>query len=65
MSAIKPIAVFPVEGSPDWQVVTGDAVWVTSAKTNTVHGRPQDEQGRGHGRSRQEAVPGLAAGFGS
>jgi virginiamycin B lyase len=36
MSAIKPIAVFPVEGSPDWQVVTEDAVWVTSAKTNTV-----------------------------
>jgi len=37
MSALKPIAVFPVEGSPDWQVVTDDAVWVTSAKTNTVH----------------------------
>src|SRR5215467_4253815 len=37
MAAIKPIAVFPVDGSPDWQVVTEDAVWVTSAKTNTVH----------------------------
>jgi virginiamycin B lyase len=37
ITAIKPIAVFPVEGTPDWQVVTEDAVWVTSAKTNMVH----------------------------
>ena len=26
MAAIKPDAVFPVEGAPDWQVVTDDAV---------------------------------------
>jgi len=36
MSAIKPDAVFAVEGAPDWQVVTDDAVWVTSAPKNTV-----------------------------
>jgi len=37
MSAIKPDAVFPVEGAPDWQVVTDDAVWVTNGPKNTVH----------------------------
>jgi virginiamycin B lyase len=37
MASIKPDAVFPVEGSPDWQVVTDDAVWVTSAAKNSVH----------------------------
>jgi len=37
MSAIKPDAVFPVEGTPDWQVVTDDAVWVTNGPKNTVH----------------------------
>jgi YVTN family beta-propeller protein len=37
IGAIKPIAVFPVEGTPDWQVVTDDAVWVTNGPKNTVH----------------------------
>ena len=37
MAAIKPDAVFAVEGAPDWQVLTDDAVWVTSAPKNTVH----------------------------
>ena len=37
MSAIQPQAVFPVEGAPDWQVVTDDAVWVTSSPRNMVH----------------------------
>jgi YVTN family beta-propeller protein len=36
ISAITPIAVFPVEGSPDWQALTADAVWITSAAKNTV-----------------------------
>jgi YVTN family beta-propeller protein len=36
MSAIQPQAVFNVEGAPDWQVVTEDAVWVTSAPKSTV-----------------------------
>ncbi len=36
MSSIVPLAVFPVEGSPDWQVMTEDAVWVTSARKNMV-----------------------------
>jgi virginiamycin B lyase len=37
MAAIKPDAVFPIEGAPDWQVLTDDAVWVTSSPRNTVH----------------------------
>jgi virginiamycin B lyase len=36
IAAIKPIAVFPVPGNPDWQVVTDDAVWVTSGRKNLV-----------------------------
>lgn len=37
MSTLKPIAVFPAEGTPDWQVITDDAVWVTNGPKNTVH----------------------------
>ena len=36
MSAIQPLATFAVEGTPDWQVVTEDAVWVTSSPKSTV-----------------------------
>jgi virginiamycin B lyase len=37
MSGIKPEAVFMTEGSPDWQVSTEDAEWVSNAPKNTVH----------------------------
>src|SRR5436190_8123004 len=37
MSAITPAAVFPIAGTPDWQVVTEDAVWVSNAPKGTVH----------------------------
>ena len=37
ISTITPQAVFPVEGTPDWQVVTQDAVWVANGPKNTVH----------------------------
>ncbi|WP_255484308.1 PQQ-binding-like beta-propeller repeat protein [Granulicella sp. 5B5] len=36
MADIKPVASFPVEGSPDWSVVTKDSLWVTSGRTNHV-----------------------------
>jgi virginiamycin B lyase len=66
MSAIKPIAAFPVEGSPDWQVVTGDAVWVTSAKTNTVHRLdPKTNKVVATVEVGKKPCSGLAAGFGS
>ena len=37
ISTITPTAVFPVEGTPDWQAVTEDAVWVANGPKNTVH----------------------------
>jgi len=37
IAAITPIAVFPVEGTPDWQAVTEDGVWVSNGPKNTVH----------------------------
>jgi len=36
IATIKPLAVFPVAGNPDWQAVTRDGVWVTSGSKNTV-----------------------------
>jgi virginiamycin B lyase len=37
MSTITPLAVFPIEGTPDWQVITEDSVWVTNGPKNTIH----------------------------
>src|ERR1051325_157110 len=37
MSAITPATVFPLPGTPDWQVVTDDAVWVSNGPKNTIH----------------------------
>ena len=37
IATITPIAVFPVEGTPDWQVITADAVWVANGPKNTIH----------------------------
>ena len=37
LASIKPTAVFLVGGTPDWQTVTEDAVWVSNAPLNLVH----------------------------
>ena len=37
MASMTPIAVFPTEGMPDWQVLTDDSVWVSNGPKNTVH----------------------------
>ena len=37
MSSITPVAIFSTEGTPDWQVVTEDSVWVSNAPRNTLH----------------------------
>ncbi|MEO8097016.1 MAG: hypothetical protein ABI811_04900 [Acidobacteriota bacterium] len=37
MATITPIAEFPVPGTPDWQVVTADAIWVSNGPRNTIH----------------------------
>src|SRR5215831_14335596 len=36
MADVHPLATFAVEGSPDWMVVTSDAVWVTSSSADHV-----------------------------
>jgi virginiamycin B lyase len=36
MSDLQTEAVIPVEGSPDWAVVSKDSVWITSARANHV-----------------------------
>ncbi len=37
MTAIHPDTVFPIEGTPDWQVLTDDSVWVSNGPKNTIH----------------------------
>ncbi len=37
MTTLTPAAVFPVPGTPDWQVMTEDAVWVSNGPKNTIH----------------------------
>jgi len=36
LSELTPETVYPVAGSPDWSVITKDAVWVSSARVNHV-----------------------------
>lgn len=66
MSAITPIAVFPVEGTPDWQVITEDAVWVTNGPKGTVHRLdPKTNTVVAAIDVGKRPCSGLAAGFGS
>ena len=66
MSAIKPDAVFPVAGAPDWQVLTDDAVWVTSSPKNAVYRLDiKTNQVAAVVTVGQKPCSGLAAGFGS
>lgn len=37
MTAITPTAVFETGGTPDWQTVTEDAVWVSNGPKDTLH----------------------------
>ena len=66
MSAIKPDAVFTAEGSPDWQVSTEDAQWVTNGPKNTVHRMdPKTNTVAAVITVGKRPCSGLAAGFGS
>jgi len=65
MALIKPIAVFPVEGAPDWSVITPDATWVSSRRNNhLVQLRATDNQ-VGLIVEVNQPCSGLTAGFGS
>lgn len=66
MASLQPIAVFPVEGTPDWQAVTEDAVWVSNGPRNTVHRLDaRTNQVVAAVEVGQRPCSGLAAGFGS
>jgi virginiamycin B lyase len=66
MSAIKPDAIFPIEGTPDWQVLTEDAVWVTNGPKNTIHRLDiKTNQVVAAIAVGKKPCSGLAAGFGS
>src|SRR5580704_8058310 len=66
MSSITPIAVFPAEGTPDWQVMTEDAVWVTNGPKNTIHRLdPKTNMVAAVITVGMRPCSGLAAGFGS
>lgn len=66
MAAVKPVATFPVEGNPDWQVVTDDAVWVTSGRTDMVARLdPKTNMVAAIVEVGKTPCSGLAAGFGS
>ena len=66
MADLTPIAVFPVPGTPDWQVITEDAVWVSNGPRNTIHRLdPATNQVVAAVEVGERPCSGLAAGFGS
>lgn len=66
LSAIKPSAVFLVGGTPDWQVATEEALWVSNAPLNLVHRLdPKTNQIAANIGVGKKPCSGLAAGFGS
>jgi len=66
MSAITPDAVFAIEGTPDWQVLTEDAVWVANGPRNTIHRLdPKTNTVAAAVTVGQRPCSGLTAGFGS
>jgi YVTN family beta-propeller protein len=66
ISSLTPEAVFPVEGSPDWQVTTEDAQWVTNGPKSTVHRLdPKTNMVAAVITVGKKPCSGLAAGFGS
>lgn len=65
MADIHPLATFEVAGSPDWMVVTDDAVWVTSASVNHVVRLDAKTNQPTTVVTVSKPCSGLAAGFGS
>ncbi len=66
MSAIKPAAVFSIPGTPDWQAITEEAVWVSNGPRNTIHRLdPKTNEVVAAIEVGKRPCSGLAAGFGS
>jgi len=65
MTTLTPAAVISIPGTPDWQVMTDDAMWVSNGPKNTVHRidvKTNEQVAIDAGR---RPCSGLAAGFGS
>ena len=65
ISHLHPQAVFPVEGAPDWMVVTSEGVWVTSEPRNQLVFLEARTNKPGIIATVGKPCSGLAAGFGS
>lgn len=66
MTSITPDAVFPIEGTPDWQAITAEAVWVSNGPKNTIHRLdPKTNKVDAAIAVGRRPCSGLAAGFGS
>jgi YVTN family beta-propeller protein len=66
MADLKPTAVFPVPGVPDWQVMTKEAAWVSNGPKNALHRLdPKTNAVVANIEVGKKPCSGLAAGFGS
>ena len=65
MSTITPAAVISIPGTPDWQVTTDDAVWVSNGPKNTVHRIDVKTNEQVAIEVGKRPCSGLATGFGS
>jgi virginiamycin B lyase len=65
LSELHPTAIFPVEGSPDWSVITENATWVASARVNHVVQLDATTNKPGLIANIQRPCSGLTVGFGS
>ncbi len=65
MSAITPAAVISIPGTPDWQVMTADAVWVSNGPKGTVHRIDTKSNEQTPVEVGKRPCSGLAFGFGS
>ena len=65
MSGITPAAVYSIPGTPDWQVTTEDAQWVSNGPKNTLHRMDPKTDQSVTIEVGKRPCSGLAAGFGS
>jgi len=65
LAELHPTAIFPVEGSPDWSVITKSATWVASSRANHVVQLDATTNKPGLIADVQRPCSGLTEGFGS
>lgn len=66
MATITPVSVFATGGTPDWQVLTDDALWVSNGPVNSVHRLdPKTNQIAATVEVGKRPCSGLTEGFGS